>query len=666
MIFSLKNWVKEGSNTVIAFLLVFFFCCSISATADEEGDSKPLSIQDRIRQLAQSGLQLSVQPALDLPSIAARRRVFETFHLTGQMPLSDSSLAQESYAPEEKLDLPSIAARRQAFKKFHLTGEKIESDSSVPQKSYTPYEQEVLLSQVLFHPHIAYEIIKYLNQADIYALRATCKAGHQVYQLNAPTLVFNLDFLAPDWPLQTYGDEQLLNSLLSFLEYSRRGINRLVLTSPSFPRLLKHLTEASVVLSKTRSICLKNTALQNVTLRHLSNIPGLRHFNASNPDRDNPAENPFSNKITSCVPFRFTPHLHTLNLAGNQVSSLDGLEILTSLKVLNLDRNPLSLNALPPISQLRDLEEFSLSWDGINEEYRLETMDFLAGLSLVSLNLNGHGISDASLLESHHRLRHLNMGNNHLTHLKFLENLSQLESLFLEKNTHTVLVNDEVVELALTDISSLALLNNLQQLNLAYNGITDLSPLAGLRSLLSLNVSHNQIRSIEALKPLITLQKLNIQQNPLELGNINALASLKDLKNLDISNTQVTNISPLKHVTGLMWLYASQNQITNLIYLESHQELIHLSISDNPIRDLEPLARLPKLLTLEADKIGHLFLMKLPRSLRFLSLRANNLTDRDDFDRKLQLFSLNLEGNSLSATYIKQLQDSGIAEEIIF
>jgi Leucine-rich repeat (LRR) protein len=88
--------------------------------------------------------------------------------------------------------------------------------------------------------------------------------------------------------------------------------------------------------------------------------------------------------------------------------------------------------------------------------------------------------------------------DNEITHINFLEGLTNLEILFLSYS-------------GITDISPLAGLTNLKELHLDNNSITDLSPLAGLTSLKELYFDSNPVtdyNNVEVLKGLTNLELL--------------------------------------------------------------------------------------------------------------------------------------------------------------
>ena len=122
----------------------------------------------------------------------------------------------------------------------------------------------------------------------------------------------------------------------------------------------------------------------------------------------------------------------------------------------------------------------------------------------------------------------------------------------------------------ITDIKGLEFAQNLVNLHLGDEGnyIADLSPLATLTSLTNLNLEGNQITDVSPLSALTTLVHLNLANN--RVSNLNPLANLISLEILDLTRNHIEDINPLSRLRNLRTLW----------------------IKGNPIRDLSPLAGL--------------------------------------------------------------------------
>lgn len=113
--------------------------------------------------------------------------------------------------------------------------------------------------------------------------------------------------------------------------------------------------------------------------------------------------------------------------------------------------------------------------------------------------------------------------------------------------------------MGLTDISLLAKLKNLKNLNLGYNEISDLTPLAGLGELEKLHLGSNQITD---LRPL---------------GN------LKKLKFVSLFRNQISDLGPIAHWTQAQHLALYCNPVSDLLPLHGLAELDKVKLQGNPV-----------------------------------------------------------------------------------
>ena len=150
------------------------------------------------------------------------------------------------------------------------------------------------------------------------------------------------------------------------------------------------------------------------------------------------------------------------------------------------------------------------------------------------------------------------------------EELTLPESVPLTKNQMQKLQYLKAGGKGITDIKGLEFARNLVDLHLGDEGnyITDLSPLAALTSLTNLNLGGNQITDVSPLGALTTLIHLNLANN--RVSNLNPLANLISLEILDLTHNHIEDINPLSELRNLRTLW----------------------IKGNPIRDLSPLAGL--------------------------------------------------------------------------
>ncbi|WP_235317895.1 leucine-rich repeat domain-containing protein [Porphyromonas sp. COT-052 OH4946] len=237
------------------------------------------------------------------------------------------------------------------------------------------------------------------------------------------------------------------------------------------------------------------------------------------------------------------PALKILDLRGNQLRKLEGLERLTSLTKLILWRN--QINKLEGLDRLTSLTGLNLSGNQIS---KLEGLDHLT--SLTGLDLSGNQISKLE-------------GLDHLTSLTWLD-----------------LLDNQIATL-----EGLNALTSLTRLYLSDNQIATLEGLNALTSLTVLDLSDNQIRKLEGLNALTSLTELDLSDN--QIAKLESLASLTSLTRLYLSGNQISKLEGLKDLTQLQDLDVSGNDIQSVDDIKLlapilEQTLEKLRIHDNP------------------------------------------------------------------------------------
>jgi hypothetical protein len=109
------------------------------------------------------------------------------------------------------------------------------------------------------------------------------------------------------------------------------------------------------------------------------------------------------------------------------------------------------------------------------------------------------------------------------------------------------------------NITDLAPLQDLEDLDLRSNRITDLSPLSGLVKLQSLYLSDNRITELKPLTPLTNLRTLRLSFNP--ITDVKPLAKLTKLSDLWLMGAQVSDATPLMGLTKLGELNLRDNPL---------------------------------------------------------------------------------------------------------
>jgi RNA polymerase sigma factor (sigma-70 family) len=154
-------------------------------------------------------------------------------------------------------------------------------------------------------------------------------------------------------------------------------------------------------------------------------------------------------------------------------------------------------------------------------------------------------------------LRHLKAGGKRITNIKGLEFARNLVNLHLGSADNHI-----------TDLTPLATLTSLMDLNVGGNQITDLRPLVNLTNLIGLSLWNNQVTDVSPLRSLTSLVYLNLANN--HVNDLSPLANLVSLETLDLTHNHIGNINPLSGLANLRTLW----------------------IKENPVRDLSPLAGL--------------------------------------------------------------------------
>ena len=269
-----------------------------------------------------------------------------------------------------------------------------------------------------------------------------------------------------------------------------------------------------------------------------------------------------------------------------------------------------------------------------------ETLDLAPGslitthkmLNLRSLSAGNLGIIDLTGLEHAHLLSNLNLGeaynhnekhppgwdywvnSNSISDISPLAGLTQLTQLQLEEN-------------AISDVSPLASLAQLQYVDLSNNAISDVSPLASLAQLTDMDLSYNPISDVSGLSTLTQLQILQFYDCK-TISDVSGLSTLTQLQILNLGSNAISDVSPLASLTQLESLNLGNNNINDVSPLASLTQLESLDLRSNNINDVSPLASLTQ--------------------LEVLRLYNNAISDVSPFASLTQLRSLWLSGNAIA------------------
>ncbi|MBI9050860.1 MAG: CotH kinase family protein [Anaerolineaceae bacterium] len=314
-----------------------------------------------------------------------------------------------------------------------------------------------------------------------------------------------------------------------------------------------------------------------------------------------------------------------LDASGRGVSSLEGIEHVSNLTILNLEENQIS--DVSSLASLKKLKKLNLGNNGLID---LEKANFgaLEGIRLEQLELSYNVIitesdqaiwlSDIQILKIFPTLKELNLTENQVSNLSALADLTNLKVLILQ---------DNLVE----DISAVAQLKTLKSLHLGYNEVRDLSPLADLNQLTRLDLYGNgNIESILPLASMHQLKYLNLDDVP--IGNeITNLENLSNLEELSLSNCQLSDVAALQNLKKLISLNLRDNDIVDLSALAGLTNLETLNMQSNVhAQNISALGQLTNLKKLDMQNVPvgeDVFILENFTDLRFLDVRNCLLTD---------------------------------------
>jgi internalin A len=153
----------------------------------------------------------------------------------------------------------------------------------------------------------------------------------------------------------------------------------------------------------------------------------------------------------------------------------------------------------------------------------------------------------------------LRIAENPLTDISALSDLTELRVLRMHRHGDFIGGQNPRTHMgatgllftnAVADISPLANLTKLVDLNIHTQNIGDLTPLGGLTSLIELRLAGNSFTDLSPLRNLTTLEYLELTGN--DITDISPLSGLTNLMALDLRfNPELTNIQALFENPGI-------------------------------------------------------------------------------------------------------------------
>ena len=211
----------------------------------------------------------------------------------------------------------------------------------------------------------------------------------------------------------------------------------------------------------------------------------------------------------------------------------------------------------------------------------LEGIQQLVNLKLLDMGEQGTQIDDLMPVRNLKNLQRLEIPNSEIKNIEYLTRLPMLNTLNLRGNH-------------ITDLTYLPYMYPLNQLDLSYQGpdyIRDITPLSYMsNSMQTLSLQGNKISDISALANFRALKYLSIRDN--RITSIAALDNMTILSGLDMTINLITDLSPLTNNTMLNIIKADHNLITSIEPLRNLPKLAQISFKHNYITDISPVSEM--------------------------------------------------------------------------
>ncbi|MDR1642189.1 MAG: leucine-rich repeat domain-containing protein [Clostridiales bacterium] len=278
--------------------------------------------------------------------------------------------------------------------------------------------------------------------------------------------------------------------------------------------------------------------------------------------------------------------------------TIGGTTYSTGLSKLSFNNVKLVTDDLKQLSKFTKLTELEMLNCQITDISPLEDLT-----DLNYLYLTGNQISDVTALSGLRYLEQLDLEDNQVKDLAPLAGLTNLNALWLTKN-----VIDDVKTLAgmksltnlwlegnkITEVSALAELTSLSDLQLSNNLITDISTLSGMKNLVTLNLMNNRLTSVR----LTGMDKL--EELFLDLNDISELSffGLDKLQGLSLISNEIKDLSFVSELPGLTAISLGLNDVSDVSPLASLTDLVELDLAKNQVTDVSSLENLSSLKTL--------------------------------------------------------------------
>ncbi|EEO3343653.1 LapB repeat-containing protein [Listeria monocytogenes] len=380
---------------------------------------------------------------------------------------------------------------------------------------------------------------------------------------------------------------------------------------------------------------------QLTTLEKLENLPAVKNLNAS------------SNKITELENIQAFPNITSLYLSENKLTELI-MDSATAEKLPNLSLLEVRYNSLTKIDVQNQLNLQSIYCDTGNSSKLTElTLKSLPRLASVTNNGIGVVFSGSPLLKKVYLADlpnvsyTVNMSNCALEEL-VIRNLSKLTNIVAYTNQ-------------LTTLEGLVDLPAVSEINVSSNRITEIENIQSLPSLMKLTLSYNKLTSLimsqETSEKWPNLESIYVSQNTLTKMDVQNQPKLKIIAfNSDYSQLTEAILKDLPQLTrastsnsGISFTNSSKLNKVILENLPAVPSSFGITVSSCSTKELVikdiPLV---KSITLSGNKLSTLEGLENLPSVTGLNVSTNELTEIDSLPTLPKLSTLTLANNHLS------------------
>jgi Leucine-rich repeat (LRR) protein len=217
----------------------------------------------------------------------------------------------------------------------------------------------------------------------------------------------------------------------------------------------------------------------------------------------------------------------------------------------------------------------------------MQALDESDLLRVRSLEAHNAGIADLGGMEQLRGLEKLDLSNWSI--------IKEVDGRWMIDSSHVAFPFEQWNQVR--DLSPLAGLVKLKELNLSLNPVEDLSPLSGLSQLTELSLGNVLAADVSPLSGLTRLTELSLGSEQIE--DISPLASLTGLEELSLQNGRFEDLSPLSGMSRLILLSIGGTRVWDLSPLSGLDKVSVMNLVNNRIEDVGPLARMNGLVRLE-------------------------------------------------------------------